>query len=134
MGHVLLVSSTALAPTVLPPSLLQGSPSSTYCLDVGAYALSRETSLNIRAAGAVELLQCLGLPMGSVAMKKSPRIHWDLPGLHSGHVMWKTDVGGEEEMNQGQFPNPSLEQLGIMVPISEHLIRRCLFETPAHSS
>lgn len=85
-------------------------------------SLSGETSLSIRAAWAVGLLQCLGLPIGSVAMEKSPWIHWDLPGLHSGHVMWKTDVGGEEEMNQGRFPNPSLEQLGIMVPILEHLI------------
>lgn len=47
------------------------------------------------------LLQCLGLSVGSVAMGESSRIHWDLPGLRSVHAMWKTDVGGEEEMNQG---------------------------------
>lgn len=135
VGSVLLVSSTPLAPTILPLFLLQGSPSSTTAwMWVPMLSLSGETSLSIRVAWAVGLLQCPGLLTGSVAMEKSPQIHWDLPGLHSGHAMWKTDVGGEEEMNQGRFPNPSLEQLGIMVPILDHLIRSCLFETPAPSS
>ena len=49
VGHILMMSLTPLAPLILPPALLWGSPGSTWCLAMGlcicTHQLLRDTSL-----------------------------------------------------------------------------------------